>query len=431
MNSCRKIPFRRRPAQNKTTHLQSNQYPTMPKLRSQARARDAALRPQPIQPPDLFNKTEHRCQAAPELPVLGIDVAKRTFQACLLKAGQRAQEREFSNDLQGFAALERWLLQHDAPCTCAALEATGSYSLGLLVFLHEKDHRVSLLNPRWIKDYARSEGRRNKTDVVDARIIGHYVLSHHTREWQPASAQRQKLQALYRRRCQVMEMRVAEQLRLQEAPQEVKASLRSALDHFDRQLQSLDRELDKIIRSDAELNQQRQWLLSVPGIGKLTAAAILAEMPPLECFERVRDAAAWAGLTPSLKTSGTSVRGRSRLSKQGNGRLRKALYMPALAVLRSKRANAMTALARRLREAGKEEMIIVGALMRKLLQVACGVIRHRQGAFGARDAIARHAPRRAIRCSFSAHGTAGTGRRWPWARAGEIPRQLQRAWRCR
>jgi transposase len=354
-----------------------NHYRTMPKLRSHARARDAALRPQPTQTPDLFDQTEH-CQAAAELPILGIDVAKRSFQACLLKPGQRAQESEFSNDLQGFAALEQWLLKQNVPCTCAALEATGSYSLGLLVFLHEKNHRVSLLNPRWIKDYARSEGRRNKTDVVDARVIGHYVLSHQTREWQPASVERQKLQALYRRRCQVMEMRIAEQLRLQHAPQEVKASLRSVLDHLNRQLQNLDREIEKTIRSHGELQQQRQWLLSIPGIGKITATAILAEMPPVECFERVRDAAAWAGLTPSLKTSGTSVRGRSHLNKQGNGRLRKALYMPAVAIVRSKRANAMTALARRLREAGKEEMVIIGALMRKLFQIACGVLKHGQ-----------------------------------------------------
>ena len=349
----------------------------MTKTRSQARRADAAIRPRPIQTPDLFTPRES-CRSAIALPVLGADVAKRTFQACLQKAGQRAQEKEFTNDREGFAELEKWLLEQGAPCTRAALEATGSYSYALLCFLHEKNHRVSLLNPRWVKDYARSQGRRNKTDVVDARVIVDYILTHETNEWQPGSAVQQKLQALYRRRCQLMEMKVAEQVRLEHAPKEVMASLRSALDHLDRQLQNLDQQIDKTIKADPELKVQRQWLLSIPGVGKVTAAAILAELPPLHCFERTRDAAAWVGLTPSLQHSGDSVRRRSRMSKQGNARLRKALYMPALVLFRSKRSNAMTALARRLREAGKEEMVIVGALMRKLFQVACGVLKHRQ-----------------------------------------------------
>lgn len=348
----------------------------MPKTRSQARRRDDALRPRPVETPELFAPAK-RPATLLELPVLGLDMAKRSFQASLQKPAQRAVEKEFGNDAEGFAALEKWLLEHGAPRTYAGLEATGSYSHALLFFLHEKGHRVCLLNPRWVKDYARSQGRRNKTDVVDARVMVGYLLSHEVRQWEPGTQAQQKLQALYRRRCQLVEIRIAEKLRLEHAAKDVIKSLRSSLNHLEGQVQALDLEIDKTIKADPELDQQRQWLLSIPSIGKVTAVAILAEMPPLQSFERIRDAAAWVGLTPALNQSGP-VHGRSRMNKQGNPRLRKALYMPAVTLLRSKVPNAMTALARRLREAGKHEMVIVGALMRKLFQVACGVLKHRQ-----------------------------------------------------
>jgi len=344
---------------------------------SQRKQREAAARPAPVSTPDLF--IPDNAPAVWDLPALGIDVAKATFRACLLRPGaQRSVESDFANTPEGFAALTRWLEEHGAPRTRAALEATGHYSLALLRYLHGGGHAVSLLNPRWIKDYAGSEGRRNKTDAVDARLIARYVHTHVTRLWQPRSQAQEALQALSRRREEALRALTSEKLRLQSAPPQTACFIKTSIAHYERQLRELAAAVEALLKKDEGLRHHCALLESIPGIGRTTAILLLAELPDLECFERVRDAAAWAGLTPALCESGTSVRKRSRMNKQGNGRLRKALYMPALVLLRSKASHALSALRERLRRAGKAEMVIIGALMRKLFQTACGVLKHGQ-----------------------------------------------------
>lgn len=337
---------------------------------------DQTARPAPLSTPDLF--VPESTPAVPALPVLGIDIAKASFRACLLRPGARSQEADFANTPDGCAALAQWLQSHGAPRTRAALEATGPYSLALLRYLHGTGHHVSLLNPRWIKDYARSEGRRNKTDAVDARIIARYVSTHAPRAWQPRTAAQEALQALSRRREEVLRALTSEKLRLQSAAPHTAGFIKTSIAHYQRQLLALAKAMEALLQKAAPLRAQCALLESIPGIGRTTALALLAELPDLACFERVRDAAAWAGLTPALCQSGTSVHRRSRMNKQGNGRLRKALYMPALVLLRSKAGHALSALRNRLRAAGKAEMVILGALMRKLFQTACGVLRHGQ-----------------------------------------------------
>lgn len=346
-------------------------------LYSQKKQREAAVRPAAVTTPDLF--VPDTAPAVPALPALGIDIAKATFRACLLRPGaQRSVEADFANTPEGFAALTRWLEEHGAPCTRAALEATGHYSLELLRYLHGARHAVSLLNPRWIKDYARSEGRRNKTDAVDARLIARYVHIHATRSWQPRTAAQDALQALSRRREEALRVLTSEKLRLQSAAPQTASFIKTSIAHYERQLLAIAKAVEALLKNDDTLRHHCALLESIPGIGRTTAIVLLAELPALECFERVRDAAAWAGLTPALHESGTSVRGRSRMNKQGNGRLRKALYMPALVLLRSKASHAFGHLRDRLRKAGKAEMVIIGALMRKLFQTACGVLKHNQ-----------------------------------------------------
>lgn len=338
-----------------------------------------SARPNPITTPDLFSPGT--APEVPGLPVLGIDIAKATFRACLLLPGAlRGAEDDFANTPEGFAKLALWLRERGAPRTRAALEATGHYSLALLRHLHGTGHFVSLVNPRWIKDYARSEGRRNKTDAVDARIIARYVLTHAIRPWQPPTATQEALQALNRRQADVMRGLTAEKLRLQSATAQTTPFIQATIAHHESQLKEIAKAVGALLRAEpgGTLNQRRILLESIPGIGRATALALLAELPDPALFERARDAAAWAGLTPSLRESGTSVRQRPRLSKQGNGRLRKALYMPALVLLRGKAAHGPGRLRDRLREAGKPEMVIIGALMRKLLQTVCGVLKHRQ-----------------------------------------------------
>ena len=333
---------------------------------------DQAARPAPLEHPDLFKPTP----TVPALPVLGIDIAKATFRACLLIPGQSTHEADFSNDAPGFAQLTAWLQQHHAPTTRAGLEATGCYSHPLLTYLHNHGHHASLLNPRWVKDYARSEGRRNKTDPADARVIARYLATHAPRAWEPLSPAQSKLRAYNRRREELTRMLIAEKLRLQSAPETARYS-QLTITHLQRQIATLERELTAIIKSDLPLHTAYNHLLSIPSVGPATARTVLAEMPPVHSFARVRDLAAWAGLTPALKDSGQK-KGQSRMNKQGNPRLRKALYMPALVLYRSKQNNGLVHFGRRLSATGKAPKAILGALMRKLLQVIAGVLKHSQ-----------------------------------------------------
>ena len=134
-------------------------------VRSKHPGRDKTARPAPVATPGLFEPSA--APAIPDLPVLGIDIAKATFRACLLpNRGGRSAEADFANSPEGFHALAAWLKKHSAPRTRAALEATGHDSQALLAFLHAAGHHVSLLNPRWIKGYARSEGRGNGLGVI-------------------------------------------------------------------------------------------------------------------------------------------------------------------------------------------------------------------------------------------------------------------------
>jgi transposase len=344
---------------------------------SRKKASAEAARPVPVSTPDLF--APGKIPAIPALPVMGIDVAKATLRVCLLRPGAlRSEEADFPNTPDGFAALDRWLAGLGAPRTRAGLEATGHYSSAVLHHLHAAGHFVSLFNPRWIKDYARSEGRRNKTDAADARVIARYVQTHISRAWQPRTPAQEALLALSRRRDTARRTLTAEKLRLESSCAAVRHLIKLSIAHYERQLQAIDKAMRDLLAKDPALHRRCILLESIPGIGRVTAATLLAELPELECFERVRDVAAWAGLTPALCESGTSVRGRARMNRQGNGRLRKALYMPAVVLLRSKAAHALSSFRDRLQAAGKPPMVVIGALMRKLFQTACGVLKHGQ-----------------------------------------------------
>src|SRR5437667_7987498 len=153
-----------------------------------------------------MNSTDH---VAVPLPVLGLDVAKASVQAELRSSGNKVRFG-FANNAKGFAQLARILKEANVPKVWAGLEATGPYSHALALWLHGQGHRVSLLNPRRAKQYARSAGNRNKTDLLDAAIIADFVCAHEPAPWQPPLLEVAQLQALVRRREELSLMLQAE-----------------------------------------------------------------------------------------------------------------------------------------------------------------------------------------------------------------------------
>jgi transposase len=182
------------------------------------------------------------------------------------------------------------------------------------------------------------------------------------------------LQALVRRLDSLTEMRQMEANRLEVATTEaVRASLAEHLAFLDQEVARTEGLIRSHIDSHPGLREQRQLLLSIPGIGDTTAAKLLGEILDVKLYAGARQLAAFAGLAPRLHESGSSVRRRARLSKTGAPRLRKALYFPAIVAMRHNPH--VRALSERLKERGKCPMQIIGAAMRKLLHIAYGVLK--------------------------------------------------------
>lgn len=304
-------------------------------------------------------------------PQLGIDVSKFKLDVMLLLSDQ-THAATFANTPQGFKALIRWLANlHATPHVC--LEATGTYGLGVARFLHERGLPVSIVNPLAVHFFARTRMSRNKTDAHDATLIALYAQQHQPRAWQPPAPAKEQLQQLVRVREQILASRVLAQQHLESAPAPSAKCFRAQIRFLDRQIASVETQLRTAVKTDIRLQQAVLLLTTIPGVGFITAITVLAIIPPMEQLENARQLAAFAGLTPSQRQSGTFT-GRSRLSKMGHGRLRKALYFPALAALRYNRR--VQSLAVRLAQKGKRKMVIVGAAMRLLTHLIFGILKN-------------------------------------------------------
>jgi transposase len=309
------------------------------------------------------------------LPPLGLDIAKSKFNACLLREGGKDRHKVFPNNPQGFAQLSDWLKQQGVTQVHACLEATGTYGDALATYLHGRDHLVSVVNPAAIKAYAQSHLSRTKTDRVDAALIASFCSERKPPAWHPPERQVQELQALVRRLESLIEMRTSEENRLSSgiAVEAVRESVELLLAHLSEQIKKTEALIRDHIGNHPDLKKQSELLDTIPGIGETTAAALLSEVADFSQYKSARQVAAFAGLVPRERQSGSSVRGRVRLSKIGNARLRKALYFPAITALRC--SPFFQAWAQGLRDRGKSKMAVIGAAMRKLLHLAFGVLK--------------------------------------------------------
>ncbi|MBW4441997.1 MAG: IS110 family transposase [Plectolyngbya sp. WJT66-NPBG17] len=307
---------------------------------------------------------------------LGIDISKAKFHVALQleeKRHNQAKIKVFPNNLSGFEQLQQWLQQHRIEQVHACLEATSTYGEAVAEFLVEQGHRVSIVNPARIKGFAVSELSRSKTDKADAQLILRFLMALRPEPWQPPAPEVKQLQMLLRRLEALQQMIVQEQNRLETTTVTLRKSIQSHIDYLQRDVEQIKQQVKDHFDQHPGLKQQRDLLVSIPGIGEQTAAAILSEIMHWSVFESPRQLAAYAGLTPRERSSGSSVRGKSGLSRVGNRRLRKALYMPAMA---ARRCNPLIVpLCERLLEKGKAKKQVIGAVMRKLLHLVYGVLK--------------------------------------------------------
>jgi transposase len=309
--------------------------------------------------------------------LVGIDIAKATYQVSLCGADGKRRHKSFPNTPGGHAALLAWLARHDAGLVHACLESTGTYSEAVATALAEAGHCASIVNPAAVKAFAQSQLRRTKTDRVDADVLVDFCRAHQPPAWTPWPREVRTLQALVRRRDAVQGMLTEEQNRRQagELVPRVAASLTRHIRVLEAELEALDREIRDHLDQHPTLRAQRELLCTIPGIGEATVARLLAECRAITDFETARAYAAFAGLVPRERRSGT-LRGRPHLSKLGSSRLRFALYFPAITAIRHNPV--LRAFSARLRAAGKHPLVVIAAVMRKLLHIVYGVLKHQR-----------------------------------------------------
>lgn len=298
---------------------------------------------------------------------LGIDVSKLTIDCCLILDGQNHQKK-FSNNPKGFQQLTDWLNFHHAPntlhCCC---EATGTYYEALAEYLHYR-YIITVENPRKIKGYAIAELQRSKTDKQDAKLIAQYCQDRHhkLKPWQPPTTEQKQLQELARYLDHLKQQRATEKTKHHEAPAYIKPHIQTTIDNLNIQIKTVKKQLLQFYKSNPHYNAQRKRLKTITGIGEQAAAVLLA-VYQRHNFTTSKQFTAYLGLDPKDHQSGTSVKGKSRISKIGNADIRKSLYMPALVAYR---CNAFPDFVGRLKAKGKPIKLILVALMRKLAVIA-------------------------------------------------------------
>lgn len=289
---------------------------------------------------------------------IGIDVSKRFFDVA---SGTGVQRYEYTTEgmrraMKAIRPLEPQRI---------VMEATGGYEDRLALFLQNKGLPVAVVNPRRIRDFARATGRLAKTDRIDAMIIARFAEVLKPECHQLISGQRRKLRALVARRRQLIAMRTAEQNRKEHVDDAIIArSLKSIIQALQKAIISVNEAIRRIIQKDSELSEKATLLATVPGIGPLTAHALVAELPELGCYNR-RQIAALLGVAPINRDSGT-FRGK-RMTGGGRRQLRTQLFMPTLVATRHNPV--IKEFYQRLVDEGKPKMTAVIAAMRKLLVI--------------------------------------------------------------
>jgi transposase len=318
---------------------------------------------------------------------VGIDIAKRTFVAALWHGDTGQELGEFPNTPAGFA---QWLqatqqatgsLPGDA--WSLVLEPTGGYELAFALFAYEQGIRVSRPNPKQVRDFARGLGQRAKTDRLDALLLARYAAERKPSRWAPLAREVSELESLLERQRE-LEAMVAQERRRQQAlarrpgvAARVPESLQQVIESLEGALKEVQEAIREQLEQHPQLQAEAKQLQQVPGVGARNVRWLLVLVRRWHTLTEGKGAAkglvAFAGLDPRTHESGTSVRGRGRISRMGDRRIRPQLYMGALGGVKGN--NPLRAFYQRLVKKGKAKKLALVACARKILVWAWAVYR--------------------------------------------------------
>jgi len=296
---------------------------------------------------------------------VGIDVSKRQLD---ISVGQDGEYWTVPNSEKGIrATVER--LQHATP-TLIVVESTGGLESALVVELYNAGLPISVAHPGRVREFAKSIGLLAKTDKLDARVLARFGEAVRPAPTKLPSEEQQYLSSLMTRRRQVVEMLTAEKNRFFTAPTSVRERLEKHIVWLKDELRRLDRDIDDFIQETPEFKAKKELLNDVPGVGRVTCAILLSDLPELGQLDR-KKIAALVGVAPFNRDSGPR-RGK-RWIKGGRSAVRRVLYMATVAALRFNPV--IKGFYDRLLANGKEKKVAIVACMRKLLTILNAMIR--------------------------------------------------------
>ncbi len=304
--------------------------------------------------------------------IIGVDIAKLKFDVARLCNG-KYKHAKFSNDLKGYADFIIWLASFGDADVSICMEATGAYSLPLAEFMTDHGYFVSVINPAQIHAFGKSELSRTKTDKADSKLIARYgSKAEQLKAWVPLPGNIRELHAMTCRVEHLLEMQQMERNRLDTADATIVTSINTVLTFLETELSATRKAIHEHIDNDPDLKKRSDLLNSIPGIGPATIAHLLVALSLHYGYTSAKQAVAHAGLAPAIRESG-NWKGKTRIAKNGDARLRKALYMPALVAWQHNPV--IRVFCERLKANGKNGKAIVCAAMRKLIHLSFAILK--------------------------------------------------------
>lgn len=233
-----------------------------------------------------------------------------------------------------------------------------------------------MVNPARVKGFGKSELSRNKTDEADAKLIARFCLAMKPAFWQPEPEWQIELKQWVHHLDKLKELERMELNRQEVSIKSVQKAISTHLKTLKVQIEEAEEKIKEIIDDDTDLRKKRDLLNGIPGIGETTIAQIFAHVGDINRFQNAKKLSAFVGLNPCQRQSGTSIKGRIKLSKVGSSQFRKALFMPALVAIRYN--SILKDFYQELIGRGKAKMVAIGAVMRKLLHIVYGVLKNQQ-----------------------------------------------------
>lgn len=298
---------------------------------------------------------------------IGIDISKNDFAVAVYGENK---SNTYPNNKEGF---ENFFYNKESILknSLVILETTGGYELELIHFLQARQCFIHRSNTRKVKHFIRSFGRLAKTDSIDAQALAQYGHERHqSLELFQVNSQ-QKLLKLVQRRIELKHMLVQEKNRRQAPDQkELKKSFDFIIKAFETEIKIIEKEIEFIFNNDTLLNEKKNVITEISGIGNITATQLIALLPELGKINR-KKIASLAGLAPHPNESGKKVGYRS--TRGGRSEIKPILFMAAMTSARSK--SALGEFYSKLIKNGKKKMVALTALMRKILVIANAKIR--------------------------------------------------------